>query len=114
MAETYDTYGFKSRDIEGVATDLGLALGILFRSRKDDILGRYYQAGKLTEENFDLLCNQDEYQDHIWLEPAFREYRSILYVNRTRRSAEIEALILKRMGKGRFALLRRKTYERLK
>jgi|GEM_PF-5831246 len=105
---TYDTYGFESRDLEGIATEIGKALGLRFLSRKNPVLGRLYQAGKPFKENFDLLHNGGEFDDQQWLEPEFQQFNSILYVNQSDRHEEIEKVIAENFERVR--LIRRVSY----
>jgi hypothetical protein len=98
MPITYMVYGFYTRDLEEVATEIGHALGMLFISRRDELLGRTYQAGNPHGENFDIQHNLDDHDDSEWMEPDFREFSSLLYVNLTTRADEIHEMISQRMG----------------
>ncbi len=109
MPETYDIYGFKTYDLENVASQLCHLVGLLFVSRRCPFLGRNYQAGDLRAENFDLLHNHPGEADTDWLEPRFKQYGCILYVNRTQRAEEIESTIATTFGE-EAALLGRETY----
>lgn len=93
MSETNATYGFLTRDIEGVAAELGRALGIRFTSRNDTHLGRWYQSGVAAGENFDLLYNNGNFADNQWMEGGHKHYLTILYVNRTTRHDDVEAAV---------------------
>lgn len=109
MGLHYHTYGFKTKDLESVATDLGKALGLRFISRRDILLGRYYQSGGQHEENFSLHFNHDEYNSEDWFEPNHKDYTTILYVNRSERPEEI-AEVIASLGL-RARLLRQRSYD---
>jgi len=106
---TYETYGFRSRDIEWIAAELGLALGVLFISRRIEFLGRLYQAGTPFGEHFELLYNDDDYG---WMEPQYKQFATVLYINRTDRPEEIAALIGARF-EDRAGRIRCKTFEKV-
>ena len=106
----YDVYGFKTKDLEGIASDLGKALGVCFISRRDKHLGRYYQTGGQHEENFSLHFNHDEYHTEDWFEPGYKAFVSVLYVNRTPRADEVEGVIAREYGE-QACLLRRNIYQ---
>ncbi|MFP4324233.1 MAG: hypothetical protein ACLFTK_17390 [Anaerolineales bacterium] len=110
MPETYDIYGFRTYDLENVASELCHLVGRLFISRRCVFLGRTYQAGDPRGENFDLLHNHPGEADSDWLEPNFKQFGTILYVNRTHRAAELESAIAETFGET-VALLARQTYD---
>jgi hypothetical protein len=55
-------------------------------------IGDYYLAAGTSDESFKLQSNYYE-PEGDWMEPAFKDYPTLLYVDNTQRSEEIRALI---------------------
>lgn len=89
---SYDLYGFVSDDIDNLAVALGEVLQIQLQAHYSSFLGNYYRVGRLVEESFQLQHNYVAEEDD-WTESQFMNFPSLFYVNRTKRSQEIEGLL---------------------
>lgn len=88
---TYDVYGFEDNNLELLVEPIEKALNIKFDARSSDYWGDYYRYGKKTSESFELKQNLDP--EGEWLKKDFKDRKALLYVNRTKRSDEIEKLL---------------------
>ncbi len=99
MTKAYDTYGFLSENMDTLAKELEPILGIKWVPHDSSFMGDYYQAESTFEESFTLQSNYYE-PESDWMEPAFKDYPTLLYVAKTQRSEEIKRMILGIMKSG--------------
>ncbi|MBE2192567.1 MAG: hypothetical protein IAE83_00145 [Anaerolinea sp.] len=103
----YDIYGFQSDNLDGIAEELEAILNLEWIPHSSSFRGDYYKTDKISEESFTLQHNYFELEDE-WMQPNFKIYQTLLYVDSTQRAKDIESLILK-YGKYNVALLSRKS-----
>lgn len=103
----HDIYGFQSDNLDGIAEELEAILNLKWIPHSSSFRGDYYKTDKISEESFTLQPNYFELEDE-WMQPNFRIYQTLLYVDSTQRAKDIESLILE-YGKYNVALLSRKS-----
>lgn len=91
--KTYDLYGTRTMTAEALARFLQILLDVPFEPRRSGFVGDYYRA-KVGDERFSVEPNADDRRDEDeLLEPDFPEHQVLLYVDRTERAGELEALL---------------------
>ncbi len=86
----FDLYGLQNTTLEGARVAVEAALGAgLVAHESGYHAGAYYRLGRTGSEHFILQRNYDDFEEE-WMEPEFKEYPYLLYVNETRRAPELE------------------------
>jgi len=103
--KNYDLYGLSSDNLEAGLASIERVVGVAFASHESSYHGgAYYRLGSLGQEHFILQRNFDPFENE-WMEEGFKEVATLLYVNETERSDELqEALTMEVPG---IRLLRR-------
>ncbi|MBG1262972.1 hypothetical protein [Nostoc commune] len=89
----YDTYGFKSEDLEEVRKLFEMVSRVILDRYKSDYMrGIYYSKGRTNEENYILRRNYSD--EEGWTEEEHKNLGVILYISRSERIDELRRLLL--------------------
>ncbi|MEH2281078.1 MAG: hypothetical protein V7K90_07000 [Nostoc sp.] len=89
----YDTYGFKSEDLEEVRKVFEMVSRVILERYEGDYMGGiYYSKGRTNEENYILRRNYSD--EEGWTEEEHKNLGVILYVSRSERIDELRRLLL--------------------
>ncbi|MBD0390176.1 MAG: hypothetical protein ICV54_27655 [Nostoc sp. C3-bin3] len=89
----YDTYGFKSKDLEKVKKAFEKVVKVSLEKHESNYMGGiYYFQGQTHKENYTLQSNYSH--EEGWTEEDHKELGVILYISRSQRSDELRNLLL--------------------